>query len=207
MRKLLIVSGGVVVAAAILAATAYLYATRLHDPDNPRSRPYGYLMAYSVEVDRLPDDVFAFITTRLPDVYRSLAAAHDRFDVIGGDSLLPGVVMEVEEYQENEGVRHRYVVVDAIPGQLLHFASTPSQIMERRGETWVQTGRCNALVWFDIAPHGTGSRITQTILIEMPDLFTKLLIDMAILAADGNEWQEHLVEELDALAVAIQTAG
>jgi hypothetical protein len=36
------------------------------------------------------------------------------------------------------------------------------------------------------------------------DFLTKFIIDMAILGAEGNEWQGHLVEELEQLKAAME---
>ncbi len=189
---------------ALVWSGLWIFATRSHDPDNPRSTPYGYLMSHTVSIDLPPHEVFDFITYQMPEYNLTIAEAHDRFEIVDGEGLTEGVTFIAEEYQEDEGVINRYLVKKAIPGEYLHYASEPSLIMEKRDGEWVQTGTCNALVWFDIAPEGEGSKVTQTILIEMPNLWTKALIDAIILGEDSNEWQDHLVEELQGLKAAME---
>jgi len=203
-RKFLWAFGGLAAFAAVALAGIYLYAVRDHDPENPYSKPYGFLMTHSVTIDATPMEVTEFISHEKQLLYGRLALAHEELTFIEGDSLSEGAVFETREFQADEGVVNRYTVTKVEPGRHFEFVSKPSLIYGKRGEDWVQTGSCNAWSWYDIEPAGAGSRVTQTIVIEMHDFLTKFIIDMIILGEEENEWQDHLVEELEQLKAAIE---
>ncbi|MFA6904112.1 MAG: SRPBCC family protein [Gallionellaceae bacterium] len=161
-------------------------------------------MSHSVTVSKSPEQVFDFITYRMAEYNLSIAKAHDKFEILKGDGLTEGAVFVAEEYQEDEGVRNRYVVKKVIPNRLIYYASTPSLIYEKKNGEWVQTGSCNAYVYFDLEGNSSKTQLTQTIVIEMHNFFSKFLIDMVISGKEGNEWMDHLVEELESLKAAIE---
>jgi hypothetical protein len=203
-RRIVWAIGGLAIFAAAALAGMHFYAVRDHDPANPYSRPYGYLMEHTVEIDAAPEAVTDFIVHEKAKHYRGLAGAHDEFTFIEGDALMPGAVFETREFQEDEGVVNRYTVTEVEPGRAIRYESKPSLIYEKRGEDWVQSGTCNTYVRYDIEPAGAGSRVTQTVVIEMPNLFVKFIADMIILGEEGNAWQDHLVEELEQLKAAVE---
>lgn len=201
------VTGALLAVALLALGGMYLYAVRDHDPAHPYSRPYGFRMTHTVSVKAAPLAVSTFISYDKPDLYRRLAGAHDSLTFIRGDALVEGAVFETREFQADEGVINRYTLTQVVPGRHFEFVSRPSLIYGLRDGQWVETGRCNAYSWYDIEPEGSGSRVTQTIVIEMHGFLTKFLIDMVILGQERNEWQEHLVEELEALKAAIEAKG
>ena len=181
-----------------------LFSMRTHDPNNPRSRPNGYLMSHTVTVKKSPEEVFHFITYQMAEHNLSLAEAHEKFWFIKGDSISEGAVFVAEEYMEDEGVKNTYVVQEVIPDRLIYFSSAPTLIYEKRNGEWEQTGSCNVYVYLDIEDSSGNTRLTQTIVIEMHNFFTKFLIDLIIMGKENNEWMDHLIEELESLKTAIE---
>lgn len=191
----------------VLVVGIKLFTLRTHDSSNPRSRPNGYLMSHTVVVNKKTEQVFDFITYHIAEYYLSLAKAHDRFEILNSDGLTEGAVFISDEYQEDEGVRNRYIVQKVVPNRMIFYSSEPSLIYEKKDEEWVQTGSCNAYVYFDLESVPEGTQLTQTLVIEMPNFFTKFLIDLIISGQEGNEWMDHLVEELEGLKTAIELHG
>jgi hypothetical protein len=183
------------------------FAVRTHDPDNPRSRPNGYLMSHKVTVKKSPEEVFHFITHKMETYNLSLAKAHDKFYFVKGDAITEGAVFVAEEYQEDEGVKNTYVVQKIIPDRLIYYASTPTLIFEKEKGEWKEKGSCNAYVYFDIEDNSGNTELTQTLVIEMQNFFTKCLIDLIIMGKENNEWMDHLVEELESLKNIIEQQG
>lgn len=189
----------------IVLVAIKLWSIQTWDPTDPRSLQNGYLMKHTVAIDRSPEQVYDFITHKMIDYNLSIAEAHDRFEILDGDVLEKGVTFIAGEYQEDEGVVNTYLVTDAERPRYLRFASTPTIIYNKKGDEWVETGKSNAFVYFDIADAPDGkSTVSQTVVIEMPNFLIKFLIDMIILGEETNEWQDHLVEELENLKIAIE---
>jgi hypothetical protein len=181
-----------------------LFSMRTHDPDNPRSRTNSYLMSHTVTIKRPPEQVFDFITYHMAEHNLSIAKAHEHFEFIKGEGITEGAVFVSEEYQEDEGVKNTYVVQKIIPNQLIYYSSTPSLIYTKKNGQWEQTGACNAYVYFDIEDDFGHSKVTQTLVIQMPNFMIKFIIDLIAATAENNEWQDHLVEELEGLKSVIE---
>lgn len=188
----------------LAVATIKVLSLRTYDRDNPRSRPNAYLMSHTVMVDKTPAEVFHFITYRMKDYNLSIAEAHDRFEILNADALEEGAIFIAEEYQEDEGVINRYEVKKVIPDQYIYYASTPSRIYRKKNGEMKPAGTCNAYVYFDLEPLGQKTKLTQTLVIEMPNFFIKFLVDLVAAREEDNEWQKHLVEELEGLKLAIE---
>lgn len=196
---------GIVGFLVIVLAVMKLISLRTYNKDNPRSLPNGYLMTHSVHIDRSPKEVFDFITYQMADYNLSLAEAHDKFEILNGDGLTEGAIFISEEYQETEGVRNRYLVKEVVPEKMIFYTSTPSLIYELEDDEWKQTGSCNTYVYFDMEEQNGGTKLSQTLVLEMHNFFTKFMIDMIIWGEEENEWYDHLVEELESLKVAIES--
>jgi hypothetical protein len=148
-RRIVWAIGGLAIFAAAALAGMYLYAVRDHDPANPYSRPYGYLMEHTVEIDAAPEAVTDFIVHEKAKHYRKLAGAHDEFAFIEGDALMPGAVFETREFQEDEGVVNRYTVTEVEPGRAIRRPACRSRCGRGRcrggpagGRSWWRRGRC-----------------------------------------------------------------
>lgn len=200
---------GLFIGIAVLAALMIivkLLSMRTHDPKNPRSLPNGYLMTYTVPVSKDPHTIFNFITYHMAEHNLSIAEAHDRFEIINelDSGLTLGAKFIAEEFQDDEGVKNTYVVKEVVPDKLIYYASEPSLIYRKKKDQWVQEGKCNAYVYFDLVPQGENTLLTQTIVIEMPNFFIKFITDIIASMQEENEWQMHLEEELDGLKKAIE---
>lgn len=180
-----------------------LLSRRTYDATNPRSRPNGYLLSHTVYVATSPREVFDFITYRMPKHNLALAAAHEKFELLRGEGLTLGALFRTEEFT-GEGVRNEYVVREVIPNRRIHLASTPSRILRRTHDQVRQIGTCNAYVYFDLDEVPSGTRLTQTIVIEMPNFLVKFITDVMGGRRADNPWQHHLVEELESLKTAIE---
>lgn len=200
-----IIAGVLVVVLVVAPLLMLLLSLRTYDFGNSRSRINGYLMTHVVETAAPPADVFDFITYRMEEHNLSIAKAHERFEVTEGEGLTLGSRFIAEEWDDDEGVLNEYVVREVVPDRLIHMASTPSRILERDEQGNVaETGTANAYAYFDLEPIATGTAVTQTVVIEMPNPFVKFIIDVIILFDDSNPWQAHLVEELEGLRAAIE---
>ncbi len=188
----------------LMLGAVKVFSMRSHDRDNPRSLPNSYLMTHEVIVDAPPERVFHFITHRLKDHYQQTAKAHERFEIIGADHLTEGAVYVSEEFTGTEGVHNRYVIRSLVPNQLVYMASTPSTIYERKDGELTEVGTCNAHVYFDLHPEGARTRLAQTLVVQMPNFLVKFLIDVIATQSEDNEWQRHLVEELEGLKQLVE---
>ena len=206
-RRRVVGTLGVLTGVLLLALGGmYVAARRTHDPDDPRTRPNSYVMTHTVTMARQPHEVFDFITYRMKDHNLALATAHESFAFRQGQALTPGAVFVTEEFIGDDGVRNEYVVREVVPNRLIHMASTPSQILRRRGDSVEDVATCNAYVYFDLDEAPGGTRLTQTVVIEMSNFVMKFLTDLAAARAQEDPWQLHLVEELEALKAAIERA-
>ena len=185
-------------------AGVMIFTSRSIIRDNPRSIPNSYLMTYTTKIERSPEQVFNFIKYNYRDHNLSIAKAHEKFEIINSDNITQGAVIEVEEYQENEGVKHKYIVHQVIPNRLIYMASTPTEIYQRSDGQLKQQGTCNSHVYFDLKENRGHTDLTQTIVIEMPNMAIKFLTDVIIAFSEKNEWLEHLIEEVDGLKIAIE---
>jgi hypothetical protein len=163
-----------------------LLSRRTYDATNPRSRANGYLLSHTVSVARSPGEVFDFITYRMKDHNLALAAAHEKFELLRGEGLTLGALFRTEEFTGDEGVRNEYVVREVIPNRRIHLASTPSRILRRTNGQVRQIGTCNAYVYFDLDESPSGTRLTQTIVIEIPNFLVKFITDVMGGAAGGQ---------------------
>jgi len=200
-----ITSGVLVVVFVVVPFLMLVLSLRTYDLGNSRSRVNGYLMTHTVATNAPPSEVFDFITFRMEEHNLSIAKAHERFEVVEGPGLTLGSRFIAEEWDENEGVLNDYVVREVVPNRLIHMASMPSRILERDELGSVtETGTANAYVYFDLEPSSTGTAVTQTVVIEMPNPLVKFIIDVIILFEDSNPWRAHLIEELEGLRTAIE---
>jgi hypothetical protein len=181
-----------------------LLSRRTYDATDPRSRANGYLLSHTVYVARSPREVFDFITYCMKDHNLALAAAHEKFELLQGEGLTLGAHFRTEELTGDEGVRNEYVVREVIPNRRIHLASTPSRILRRTNDQVREVGTCNAYVYFDLDQVTEGTRLTQTIVIEMPNFLIKFISDLMGGRQADNPWQHHLVEELESLKAAIE---
>ena len=149
------------------------------------------------------DQVFDFITYEKHHVWNRIAREHEgqTYQILNSDGLTLGAVILCEEFAEGEGTSHRYVVKDVIKNRLIHFASEPSIVyMANKSGEMKEVTKCNCYVYFDMESLGAEkTRLTQTLVIQMPNFVVKFLTDI-IGGEEGKEiWMSHLEEELEGL--------
>jgi hypothetical protein len=154
-------------------------------------------------VDLPVDQVFDFITYEKHHVWNRIAREHEgqTYQILNSDGLTLGAVILCEEFAEGEGTSHRYVVKDVIKNRLIHFASEPSIVyMANKSGEMKEVTKCNCYVYFDMESLGAEkTRLTQTLVIQMPNFVVKFLTDI-IGGEEGKEiWMSHLEEELEGL--------
>ncbi|NIP82916.1 MAG: hypothetical protein GWM90_28295, partial [Gemmatimonadetes bacterium] len=177
----------------VLGFLGLVGAALIYDTSNPRDRPNAYLIEHAIEVDAPAEAAYEFLQHRIPDVYTEVAGMHARFEILNADALVPGAVVECEEGDENEVVRHRYVVTRVIPNRLLQMTSSPSIVLDRAtGDTIAET---DAEVYYDFEPlEGGRTRLTQTVVIDMLDPFHKALTDVAASVSGSRDaWSAQFV--------------
>lgn len=196
----------VVVVAAV--SIMKIVSARTHDRSNPRSRPNSYLMSYTVEVDWPVEQVFDFITYEKQNVWHLIADEHEgqEFQIINADGLIEGAIILCDEFADGEGTSHQYVVKEVIPNQLIYFASEPSLVyMENSAGEMRQVSWANSYVYYDLEPLAAEkTKLTQTIVIQMPNFAMKFLTDVMGGEEGRVTWETHLAEELNGL-VAFMT--
>ena len=193
----------VLVLLIIVLSIMKLLSARTYDPSNPRSRPNSYLLTYSLEVNLPVDKVFDFITYEKQNVWPHIASEHEgqKFDIINSEGMTLGAVILCEEFADGEGTSHRYVVKEVIKNKLIYFASEPSIVyMENNSGEMKEVSRANSYVYYDMESLGAEkTKLTQTLVIQMPNFFIKFLAD-SIGGEEGKEiWESHLEEELKGL--------
>lgn len=196
----------IVVILVVSLISMKLFASRSRDRLNPRSLVNSYLMTHEVIIDSAPERVFNFITNDMSTHNLGMAKAHSRFAFIKGNAITEGAVFIAEEFQEDEGVKNTYSVQKIIPNKLIYYSSEPTLIYARKGDEWEESGYCNAHVYFDIDEIDGKSKVTQTLVIQMPNFFYKFIIDILASTSEDNEWHQHLVEELESLKTFIENA-
>jgi hypothetical protein len=188
----------------ILLLVMKIISAQTHDPSNPRSLPNSYLLSYSVEVGLPVEKVFDFITYEKKNVWNEIAEAHkgQKYEIINSDGLKPGAELICEEYEGGEGTSHHYIVKEVIENRLIYYASEPSRVyMEDSSGKMKEVATCNCHVYFDFEELRTDkTRLTQTLVIQMPNFIFKFITDIIGAEKDGErEWDKHLKEELTGL--------
>ena len=185
----------------VLLLVMKISATWNHDPTNPRSRPNAYLMTDSVLVNQPVETVFDFITYHFKEHWLGIAEAHKKIRITNAKGLTRGAVILCEEYENGEGVSHRYVVKEVIPNRLIFKASEPSTIyMASSSGEMKKRGWCNTYVYLDMEESCPGkTNLSQTLVIEMPNFIFKFLADIIGGEKGKEQWTNHLKEELQGL--------
>ena len=203
-KKAVIIAGSVAGMLAALVLTMKIMSGRTYDRSNPRSLKNSYYYTCSVEVNVPAEKVFEFITCRNRDVWNNVAEEHagQTNEIINSDRLEEGTVMICEEFTEDEGVSHRYVVKKVIPNRLVYYASEPSRVFfADKSGNMKEVTTCNTHVYFDVEELASDTtKISQTLVIQMPNFIVKFLSDVAGGKEGDQTWGNHLKSELEGLA-------
>ena len=169
-----------------------------------RRKSNAFHLSKSVVIHQPSTTVFDFIVKKLPTCYSQLAKGHKKFEVIGADEITERAIIDCQEMAGNQEIHHRYQVVQVVPNKLVHFFACPSHVFIHTPGRIIET-KSNTFVYFDLDPITPDeTRLAQTIIIQMPSFFNKLL---GVISGTGRLWTKHLLEELRALKIEIEQAA
>ena len=171
-------------------------------------KPNAFHLRDSVTVQRSAATVFNFIVNDLPAHYSDIAKGHKKFKVVGSDEIAEGDSIECHEIARNVEVHHLYKVIKVVPNKHIHLctllSSNPTRAyIQSMGKTI--EGKSATYVYFDLEEMASEeTRLTQSIVIQMPNLFFKLT---GLLTGQKKLWGSHLSEELYGLKGVIEKSG
>jgi hypothetical protein len=172
--------------------------------EEARRKPNAFHLSKSVIVHRPTAMVFEFIVKKLQTHYSQLARGHKKFEVLGMAEITEGAIIDCQEMEGNQEIHHRYQVGQVVTNKLIHFFACPSRVFVHTPGRIIET-QSNTYVYFDLEPIGPDeTRLAQTIIIQMPSFFNKLL---GVITGTGKLWSAHLTEELWGLKLAVENLG
>jgi len=169
-----------------------------------RRKANAFHLSKSVVVHRPSTAVFDFIVKNLPTCYSQLSRGHKKFEVLNMAEIKEGAIIDCQEMEGNQEIHHRYQVGQVVRNKLIQFFACPSRVLVHLPGRIIET-KSNTFVYFDLDPITPNkTRLAQTIIIQMPSFFNKLL---GVISGTGRLWTKHLIEELQALKTKIERVG
>ncbi len=169
-----------------------------------RRKSNAFHLSKSVVIHQPSTTVFDFIVQKLPTCYSQLARGHKKFEVLDMAEIKEGAIIDCQEMEGNQEIQHRYQVGRVVTNKLIHFFACPSRVLIHLPARIIET-KSNTFVYFDLDPITPNeTRLAQTIIIQMPSFFNKLL---GVISGTGRLWTKHLLEELRALKIEIEQAA
>jgi hypothetical protein len=162
--------------------------------------PHGFTIVGEARVPRRVDDVFSFIQSRIPEVYKKMAAGHDHFVVRGGGPLIPDAVVDCAERAGNQRVVHVYRVHTVEPGARIAYRSEPTYAYVRSGRKEIVFKSVSHVAYDFEADPGGGCRFRLSITIQLKN---SLIVLMNRLIGGFRPWQKHCAEEVASLATIL----
>lgn len=154
------------------------------------------ILIRSVEIEKPVDTVFNFIIYKLKDNYTATANGHIKYEIIGGDCLKEGVLIDCRETAANQEVHHIYKVKKIIPNQHIYYLSTPSKVFIKFPWKTVES-HSNCYCYFDFEKVSENiTKLQLTIAIQFDNWFQKSL---STLFCGIVPWKKHQKEELEKL--------
>ena len=137
---------------------------------------------------------FAYQTyMRVREFYLQLSPAHQKYEM-PDQSLNAETIIDVWEEAGFQLVKHKYRVVDLVPGQRMRLVSEKSQVRV----LWLFRGQSRSEVEFRFTPEGESAcTLGLTICIVFPNKLRHLLARLFFTQAI---WQRHAEQEMGALA-------
>ena len=142
---------------------------------------------------RCPVD-FAFQTyMKVREFYLQLSPAHKKYEM-NGTGLTPETVIDIWEEAGFQLVKHKYRVVELVPGQRMRLLSESSQVRV----LGLFRGQSRSEVEFRFTPTGESEcALGLTICIVFPNKLRHLLARLFFTQAI---WQRHAEQEMNALS-------
>lgn len=200
MRRRILIIAGAMAAIPVFVFGVLVLNALYYDADDPRDRANSYVSRVSATVDQPIEVVFDFVQRGIPAIYHQMSPMHDHFNIVNGDVLVVGAQVDCVEGDPDQIVRHRYVVTEVRPPNMLAMESVDSEVFDRASGDFVTS--VDVWVYFDLVRlQSDATELTQTVVMDMGSPFYKATIDvLAFLSGNRGLWEQQFVEEVTTLA-------